>query len=470
MADPAALETPSRRSTSSPGVVSHRSSFAENLRHSPRSQRHPSMSQAGIQDLLNNPPTPRFSDARFIGRDWRSISVGELVDTSKVRWVELDTPIETATKILVESGSPNVVLVREDTNQTTACDTFDYNDLNAYLQVVVGLAKPDGSQIKLYDELAQKAKQHLPIPLRETSSLAQKAALVTLSESSNISKAVEIFGSGVHRILICKEDSTTVIGILSQLALVKFLWDNGNQFPAIDQLYPLLLRDLSIGTPQTISINGDKSLAEALQLMSSEGITSIAVVDNALNVIGNISTADVKLLTSSSSLPLLQQSCIHFISVILSERGVENGKDSFPVFHVNPYSTLAHTVAKLVATRSHRMWVVESASPSPSTPATPLATPANTHAPSLGSSPASPSLGGSFPISAVSAAALPGARISGRLTGVISLTDVLNLFARQSGLHPLSPNDQRDRRRRSSSSSLRPSMDGANRSSIDLRR
>lgn len=61
-----------------------------------------------------------------------------------------------------------------------------------------------------------------------------------------------------------------------------------------------------------------------------------------------------QLLTRSSSLPLLHNTCIHFISVILSTRGLIEGKDSFPVFHVNPSSTLAHTVAKLVATRSHR--------------------------------------------------------------------------------------------------------------------
>lgn len=64
--------------------------------------------------------------------------------------------------------------------------------------------------------------------------------------------------------------------------------------------------------------------------MNDEGLTSIAVVDNAFNVVGNISTVDVKLLTNSSSLPLLKSSCIHFISVILSERGIGDGKDSFP--------------------------------------------------------------------------------------------------------------------------------------------
>jgi len=59
-------------------------------------------------------------------------------------------------------------------------------------------------------------------------------------------------------------------------------------------------------------------------------------------------------LTKSSSLPLLRDTCAHFISVILSTRGMNEGKDSFPVFYVNPTSTLAHTVAKLVATESHR--------------------------------------------------------------------------------------------------------------------
>ena len=61
-----------------------------------------------------------------------------------------------------------------------------------------------------------------------------------------------------------------------------------------------------------------------------------------------------QLLTRSSSLPLLQNTCTHFISVILSTRGLIEGQDSYPVFHVNPTSTLAHTVAKIVATKSHR--------------------------------------------------------------------------------------------------------------------
>ncbi|EPE35900.1 CBS-domain-containing protein [Glarea lozoyensis ATCC 20868] len=475
MTDPVTpAEVPARNNTASPKTlqtISHRSSFADNLRHSPRSQRHPSFTQAGVQELINHPPATRTGDPKFAGRDWRNIRVGELVVKEEVRWAELDTDVQTATTLLIKSGPPNVILLREKPTDTVACGTFDYSDLNAYLLVVVGLANPDQSQLADFDSIAKRAQEGTPIPLKDTEHLAKKEPLVKLLETDNLSKAIEHFGSGVHRILIYKEDGSEVVGILSQLKVVKFLWDNGSSFATIDELYPSILKDLGIGTPSTIAINGDKPLTDALQLMSNEGLTSVPVVDNASNVVGNISTADVKLLTSSASLPLLKSTCIHFVSVILSERGIGDGKDSFPVFHVSPYSTLAHTVAKLVATRSHRMWVVESSSPSPSKPATPLSTPSMGHAmlaSPLHSNPASPALHGSFP--AVSAAALPGARISGRLTGVISLTDILNLFARQSGLHPSNPNDQREHRRRSSSSSVRPSIDSPRTSSVDLRR
>jgi CBS domain-containing protein len=156
--------------------------------------------------------------------------------------------------------------------------------------------------------------------------------------------------------------------------------------------------------------------------MNVEGLTSVAVVDNGGNVVGNISIVDVKHVTTASQAHLLQSSCIHFISVILSERGMERGRDTFPVFHVSLHSTLAHTVAKLAATRSHRMWVVESASPSP--------TQSSTNSGSL----------------------------SGKLIGIVYLTDILNVFAKSSGLNPSDPGDQRARRRRSSSISVRPKL------------
>lgn len=210
----------------------------------------------------------------------------------------------------------------------------------------------------------------------------------------------------------------------------------------------------------------------------------MAVVDNALNVVGNISTVDVKLLTKSSALPLLRNTCIHFISVILSTRGMFEGKDTFPVFHVTPLNTLAHTVAKLVATKSHRMWVTEPMSPMSSGPPTPslqtaTMVPMSSHNSSISAgsgqhhlspplaqsvdqhvadpSPKTPFVSPSGP--SISASSLPGARLSGHLVGVVSLTDILICFAKAGGMEVADPIELRTRRRRSSSSSVRRSID-----------
>lgn len=115
MADRTVFDPPSRQSTSSPSnnnnaTINHRSSFAENLRHSPRAQRHPSFTQAAVQELLNHPPAQKSGDPRFTGRDWRQIQVGELVQESDIHWCELDTDVEEATKVCMNiHGSPHYI-------------------------------------------------------------------------------------------------------------------------------------------------------------------------------------------------------------------------------------------------------------------------------------------------------------------------------------------------------------------------
>lgn len=452
---------------------------------SPGPQRSPSVSHQALQDLINNPPVGVHDpeEARFAGRDWRTIKVGEIIAPEETRFVQIDTSVEEATKLLVNSGAPNVVLIREEPDTRTAVGAFDYDDLIAYLLLVTQLALPADADDDEIADVLERARAHKPIQLTDIKYLlGRKEPPAFLDHTATLPKAVEIFGSGLHRIIVRKQGTHEVAGVLSQLRLVRFFWENVHSFRVVDALHARTLKELEIGSHSVISINGDQPLKEALLLMHTQGITSLPVLDNHKNVIGNISHVDAKLLTTTAALPLLDSSCIHFITVILSERGMNDGKDSYPVFHVTPVSTLAHTVAKLVATRSHRMWVVEAPSPHSSVPPSPsLKASTNTALPPLALTPASahhtgPPYTPGGPNVSISSASLPGANLSGYLTGVISLTDVLNLYARASGLSPMDPDETRRRRRKSSSSSvrsssLRASLDGStSRSSIDLSR
>lgn len=96
-----------------PANHQHRHSLSESLRGppgSPRARRQPSLPQSALQSLIDNPPPPKPSDPAFVGRDWREISIGELVKPSDLQFVELDTGIEEATNVGTSKATLLVLL------------------------------------------------------------------------------------------------------------------------------------------------------------------------------------------------------------------------------------------------------------------------------------------------------------------------------------------------------------------------
>ena len=300
-------------------------------------------------------------------------------------------------------------------NDTSVSDTFDYADLIAYLLLVLGKIEPvNCSEEDL--ELVARARSGRVVPVRFASQLGVKNPFITLKSTDTISDAVEILGNGVHRIAIADSSNPdVVVGILSQRRLIRFIWENGRLFKSLEPLFQASLEDLGIGSKEVISIHGDKLVIDALQKMHDDGVSSLAVTDSKNNLLGNISVVDARLVTKSSQKSLLHSSCKSFLSVILSKRGLEDGKDSFPVFHVTSKTSLGRTIAKLVATKAHRLWIVQPA-PTDGTP-------------------------------------LRGAA-AGQLVGVVSLTDILYTLAKHAGKSDLDPRSARRERRRSSSSSV----------------
>jgi hypothetical protein len=105
-----------------------------------------------------------------------------------------------------------------------------------------------------FDELAKKGREGKPIPLKDVKDIGKKEALITLPASADLAKAMEVFGSGVHRVLVTDEGTQNVVGVLTQLRLVKFFWENRQSFHAVDQLYPSLIKDLSLGSHSVYAI------------------------------------------------------------------------------------------------------------------------------------------------------------------------------------------------------------------------
>lgn len=164
-----------------------------------------------------------------------------------------------------------MLLIREDPQSKAVIGTFDYSDLNAYLLLAAGLTQPDEDHLSSFEELAKKAQEGIKIPLKDVKFLGNKEPLTVLPATANVLKAVEIFGGGVHRVVVVNESNDNeVVGIFSQFRLVKFLWENGRSFPVIDQLYPQYLKDLTIGSHEVVSIKCVRSLLSRLMLIETQ--------------------------------------------------------------------------------------------------------------------------------------------------------------------------------------------------------
>ncbi|CAI4462431.1 CAS_1a_G0019510.mRNA.1.CDS.1 [Saccharomyces cerevisiae] len=422
-------------------------------------------------------------------QEWQHTPLSNLVEQNKLIFIRGSISVEEAFNTLVKHQLTSLPV--ENFPGDMNCLTFDYNDLNAYLLLVLNRIKVSN------DKITSDCQNGKSVPVGEIVKLTPKNPFYKLPETENLSTVIGILGSGVHRVAITNVEMTQIKGILSQRRLIKYLWENARSFPNLKPLLDSSLEELNIGVlnaardkptfkqSRVISIQGDEHLIMALHKMYVERISSIAVVDPQGNLIGNISVTDVKHVTRTSQYPLLHNTCRHFVSVILNLRGLETGKDSFPIFHVYPTSSLARTFAKLVATKSHRLWIVQpndnqptassekSSSPSPSTPpVTTLPSLASSYhsntqssrmanSPVLKSSdtsnnkinvninlsgpspsqPQSPSTAMPPPQSPSNCPASPTPAHfekeyrTGKLIGVVSLTDILNVLARKQTHH-----------------------------------
>ncbi|KAK9368558.1 hypothetical protein V1509DRAFT_623266 [Lipomyces kononenkoae] len=436
----------------------------------PRSPSSPNMTRgrarsSSIADLLATPPPvkPDAAGKPPTAEDWQTVKLGSLMQNDKLVAITGDIAVEAAYGKLIQHNFTSLPVLILPGIDVTQAESFDYSDISALLLLIMGHLKPQGGSVvpEEFNEMVQKARAGFDVPVSFVMGLKPQEPFLTLQESETILTAVEYFGRGVHRLLVTDDAEREVKGLLSQRRLVTYLWDNGRRFPTLEPLFQMTLQELGIGSNSVISIAGDKTVIEALETMHNESVSSLAVVDSEGNLLGNISIVDVKHLTKSTSAHLLHSTCLQFLTVILTDRGLESGRDSYPVFHVTPFSTLAHTIAKLVATKSHRMWIVQPQNHQPYSPSStpssgtqtpsPASLPASTQPAQHQQSPASPPL-----VPASSPTQFSGSRgLGGKLIGVISLTDILSLLAKSAGKGDVDPSEARRQRRRSSSSSTR---------------
>ncbi|KAL7317746.1 cell separation during budding [Mucor circinelloides] len=295
--------------------------------------------------------------------DWTMIPASSLIQNQKVIEIDGNVSVEEACQVLVENNISSAP-VFEGKEKGHYIGMFDYGDVIAYILLVLhrrpgqkgndDLIDPESFEIK---DIVHRALQGQKVPVGMASDLSRKNPFYSILHEATLLSAVEIFACGTHRVSILRPDGK-IEGILSQSTVVKYLFENRRQFPEIDQILDKTIRELNLGNEPVIGVNDNSSVLDALSLMSTHGVSSVAVLREK-TVLGNISMTDVKHVMKGYSHNLLWKKCFQFVSHIRTQQGITDGQDRLPVFDVRPETSLGFTIAKLLATKAHRVWVVD---------------------------------------------------------------------------------------------------------------
>ncbi|KAH7099682.1 hypothetical protein BKA62DRAFT_283016 [Auriculariales sp. MPI-PUGE-AT-0066] len=403
-------------------------------------------------------PSPSALSCYFEAADINelpSVAADELIDCPVVV-IDGDESVENACKALLDNKA-NCVVVQGTDGQYMGL--FDYADVNAFLVLASNshnLRPFELADQRIAEILSCAKKGHVPVRL--VINLSEKNPLVIVPRSAELLALLGVFSRGTHQVIV-EDDDQTLLGIVSDMRLVTWFMTSASTHPG---LASVLISPLSalpgIGMQHAVvSASTEDTLLDAMRLLSEQGVSSIAVVDPAGMLLSAVSVRDIgRLVVPSPNKRILEMPLAQFIAIIKAEDGATDGIDKFPVYSVIPTSSLTYCMQKLLATRAHRVFITDDPSCPPSPPVTFAGLPSSPAKANALDSPTTPPM---------SFATL------GNLRGVVSVLDVLSIFARLLGLSDVDPGHA-GRHRRASSASIRSrrsrSSPHSSRSSLSL--
>ncbi|ELU43283.1 TRI12 domain-containing protein [Rhizoctonia solani AG-1 IA] len=319
-------------------------------------------------------------------------------------------------KVLLEKKEWCVAVMTQAAGAQPVCTVVElkFSDANAYMHLAVtaNSLTPEDLQNDRISQIVSSARLRKEVPVE----LACSECPI-----NHVGPYVIKGRSGQYRSF--REES---LGDASQRYNVNHPHDKITSSPVITQIISTSLLELDVITPPPIvSASPDSTVLDAMILMSREGVSSIAVLDPGPDIgilISTVTVTDIgQLVIPSESKSVLSMKLSAFVSEIKNPHGMINGEDLYPVYSVLPTSSFGYTIEKLLA--MNRVFVADEPEPS------------------------SPPFG------------------QGNLKGVVSLVDVLAVFARCLGIEA-NPGLMRERRRRGSSTSVSSASTKSHRSSL----
>lgn len=270
------------------------------------------------------------------------------------------------------------------------CGVFDLSDV---VMFVVGMTKKKGSSATSLTDfrhaMAHKALFHSTRVKDVAHRLNDRDPFLAVDEATaSLLDAIHFLGRGhYHRLFVTSESSADIANIITQSHIVKILAQHAKETREMTEVVDKTIEELGlVGARPLITVNLKDEAYTAFSVMKDAKISAVPVVDDTGNIVGNISTRDIRVLVDSPAVyKQIHSPLHHFIaevkgSVVDSasdgdeaeeDRGAvpshlaEVGDDRASAITCKVDTTLRVVLRLLHVTKIHRVYVVRETSDKP---------------------------------------------------------------------------------------------------------
>jgi len=176
---------------------------------------------------------------------------------------------------------------------------------------------------------------------------AEGRKLWVVEPTLRLSKLVEPFSSGIHRVLVPQMDDgrKTAYRVLSQSDVVAYIYKHKKE---VEHIVRLTLNEIGFKVKPVVSITSDTPALEGFKSMSLDKVPAVAVVENN-KLIANLSASDLRSINPDH----LKKVVAPVKEFLLTLHGSIR-----PPLTISLESTLDQAMELLVNEEVHRLWIV----------------------------------------------------------------------------------------------------------------
>jgi len=182
----------------------------------------------------------------------------------------------------------------------------------------------------------------------EAIGLSSQNPFLPVDEKASLQDAIDLLVRwNVRRIPVVNSEGELVT-LLTQSQLISFLQKHISGFPICTKK----ISELSVGTKEVVSAHMSDKTIDAFKKIVDKGVQGIAVLDEQDKLVGNLSANDLKIIGHTAKLlPLLILPLSHFNTYIPNNPIIPG-----PIA-VNPLHTIEEVMFKIVMSKVHRVFV-----------------------------------------------------------------------------------------------------------------